>query len=543
VLEEQAIRTQGKGGASLRFREQLEELPFLKKLRSAGTSLGSLQACVALGKLRPGGMLIWAREEPLGSKEGSEVLNFLLDRSRLIYEWDYSQLEHSLPLAAPLYPKYLYLFQRETQLEARLAHRPIRQTIQGQVRSHIEVPIVLEDSFETAAHSLHSNSPSPVQPRGQWNFLSHHSPTSQKDWVDKWPDPTSSDQVRQLDQLRAISLPLAHFTTIRLTPEGDPERNGAWTVHFSQQECKKGFWISAEYGSDGRKLVVKSLPGPGQEAFGHGFLVLVSDESWACPLSTFLQSAWIQRWLDYHSERRGERWILNEQVVKWIPVPQPLLNVLGIHPPGEEPSRLFHGKLLPERWESLASQVGSNPRHVLANLDQTPCDPNDLPYLHSIIFTRAAQALDDLYQNQKRIFSLVSEDGRILWRELLTVFPTGECIAISIHPKIRLTGSLPAHLPIGKIDRVKSPTPGILLTTESGFSLHIGSQTQLLIHMIWEQLDGISNPTWNELLQYIKIPRRVELAESTALEVLQSHGEQSARLKDLKELLASCHLF
>ncbi len=533
VLEEQTIRTQGRSASTVRFREQLECLPYFKRLRATGTSLGSLQTCVALSKLRPGGILLWAREEALGPKEGQEVLNFLLDRAKLICEWDFSELNHSLPVATPLHPQHLYLFQREANIEARLSHRPIRHTIQGQIRSHIEVPLVLEDAFQSMKMTE-----LPLQSRGQWTLLSHPSPTSQRDWIENWPDPTSHSQVRHLDQLRAASLPLAHFTTIRQTPEGDPNRNHAWSV----QNLLRGFWLTAGYENEGRKLKVQELPRPGQETQGNGFLVLVSDETWVAPLIAYLESNLVQQWLDYHAERRGDRWILNEQVVKWIPIPKPLLISLGVPHTGETAKNLSPPASLSREWEKWAAEVDHQPKAVREALAQLGHDPS-VQTIHCTLFIRAARALEYLNSGQYRLFSLVTPDGRIRWRELLNVLPHSECVTLSVHPKIRLTGSLPPHLPIGRIDRVKSPSPGILLATESGFSLHIGSEIPLFINMVWEQLDGITNPTWSELLQYLRIPRKVELAESTALEVLRSHGEQSARLQDLRNLLSTCQLF
>ncbi|MEO5969588.1 MAG: hypothetical protein ABIQ95_06645, partial [Bdellovibrionia bacterium] len=141
VLEEQSIRGQARTSTGLRFRELVDSLPYFKKLRSAGTSLGGLQACVALSKLRPGGLLLWAREEALCTKDGTEMLNFLLDRAKLVCEWDFSELEHSLPMAIPLYPRHLYLFQRESNIETRLSHRPTRHSVHGQMRSHVELSL------------------------------------------------------------------------------------------------------------------------------------------------------------------------------------------------------------------------------------------------------------------------------------------------------------------------------------------------------------------------------------------------------------------
>jgi len=528
VLEEHTIRAQGRNANSVRFREQLEGTPYFKKLRSPGTSLGALQACVALTKLRPGGILVWAREEALSSKDGSEILNFLLDRAKLCCEWDFSELEHSLPVALPLYPKHLYLFQKETNLEARHSHRPTRHVIQGLLRSHVELPLVLEDALTAP----------PTSTRGQWTVLSHFSPTSQRDWMEKWPDPTSHSLVRQLDQLRMASLPLANFTTIRPTPEGDSGRNGTWSL----QTPLRGIWLSAEHDTEGRRIVTKPLPRPGQEVQGTGFLVLVSDETWDAPLRAYLSSEWVHQWLDYHAERRGDRWILNEQVVKWIPVPKMMLKVLGVPNARDEHSDPGFASPLPDDWERWAAEIQYRPKDVKEALEKLPLDAQHL-LIHSSLFIRTARALETIQSGQNRLFSIVSSDGRIRWRELIAVLPKAECVAITLHPKIRISGTLPAHLPIGKIDRVKSPSPGILFSTESGFSLHLASDSPLLLTMLWEQLEGLSHPTWNELIQYLRLPRKLEFAESTALDVLNAHSEQMARFTELKNLLATCHLF
>lgn len=529
VLEEQIVRTQGKSHYSHRYKEQVESLPYFKRIRSAGTSMGDLQACVAITKLRPGGILVWAREEALSSKDGNEMLNFILDRAKLLWEWDFSELEHSLPSTVALYPRHFYVFQREIHIESRLSHRPTRISIQGQMRSHIELNLVLEEAFQTVIQ--------PVAPRGQWNILAHASPTPQRDWGEKWPDPSSLSVVRNLDELRQASLPLAHFTTVRHTPEGDPSRNNQWNI----QTSLKGFWITAEYDGEGRKLSVKPLPRPGQEAQGSGFLVIVSDETWIGPITSYLKSDLVRKWLDVHSERRGDRWILNEQVVKWLPIPRVLLRALRIPSAFEGETNSFYLPV-PSEWEKLLAELSYQPQMVKEALSQLPFN-TETQRIHGAAFIRASQTLDDLSSGQNRLFSLVTSDGRIRWRELMDVLPPSECVTVSLHPRVRLSGTLPPHLPIGKIERVKTPIPGILLSTESGFRLHIGSETSLLMNLIWEQLEGLSHPTWNELLQYLRLPRKIELAESTALEVLRSHGEQMARYKTLQEVLSICRLF
>ncbi len=531
VLEEQVVRSQGRNPIAGRLRETLETLPYFKKLRSPGTSLGDLQACVSMSKLRPGAFLWWAREEALSSKDGIEVLNFLLDRAKLCCEWDFSEVEHSLPAGLPLYPKHLYLFQKELHVETRLSHRPVRHSISGQLRSHVELPLLLEDAFQSAWDE--------VQPRGNWRILSHPSPTSQREWGEKWPDPTSQSTLRELDQLRALSLPLASFSTIRPTPEGETGRQGPWSVHPSL----KGFWVCAEYDAEGRKLVTHPLPHPGSESQGHGFLVLMSDESWISPLSTYLTSEITRKWLDHSAERRGDRWVINEQTLKWIPIPKSLVAALEIptndHPALSPPARFI---LSPE-WERWAAEVAHQPQQVKQALLSLGSHQADSIPIQAELFIRAARALDYLASGQNRLFSLVAPDGKIRWGHLLDILPKGECCPVSSHPRIRLTGTLPPHLAIGRMERVKTPAPGILLVTESGFNLHLGTDSAFLLNLIWDQLDGVKHPTWSELLQYLKVPRRLELAESTALDVLRSHAEQVSKLKEIRELLVTCRLF
>jgi hypothetical protein len=377
------------------------------------------------------------------------------------------------------------------------------------------------------------------QPRGHWTVVSHPSPTPQRDWLEKWPDPTSHSLVRKLDLLRSSSLPLASFTTIRLTPEGDPTQEGQWSVPGSL----KGFWLTAEYdAAEGRRISARPLPRTGRETHGSGFLVLVPDEAWISPLCAFLTSDLVKRWLDHYAERRGDRWIINEQVVKWIPVPKSLLRVLGVPGASENLSESLAAVPLPGDWERLAAEVSYQPQIVKEALSQLTAHEGDLP-IHATLFVRTARALDHLQYGQNRLLSLVTSDGRVKWRELVDILPKAECVTVPLHPRIRMSGSLPPHLPIGKIERVKSPMAGILLATESGFTLHLGSDSTLLISMLWEQLEGLSHPTWNELLQYLRLPRKVDLAESTAFDVLRSHGEQIARLKELRDLLGACQLF
>ena len=532
VFEENVVRLQGKNPNSLRFKEQIESLAYFKKIKSAGSSIGDLQACVALNKLRPNGLLWWAREESLTGKDGRELLNFLLDRAKLIAEWDFSELDHGLPVSSPLFPKHLYLFQRENHLETRLSHRPLRHSVTGVLRSHIEVGLVLEDVLR--AHFEE------IQPRGGWSILTYPSPSPQREWIDKWPDPASQTVIRSLDQLRSSSLPVAGFATIRPTPTStQQQQKNTWSLSLPLH----GFWLCGEVDTEGRKLNVRPLPLPGEQVQGSGLMVLLPDESWVGPLSVYFTSELVHQWLDHHAERRGDKWILNEQVVKWIPVPKILLRLLGV------PNAMGEGSVaqnIPTEFEAWVSDAAFQPKKVREELSVEMERGNPAAKnlsLHAAIFLQAAKALYYLQSGQNRLMSLVVGDSKIKWNALLDILPKGELVSLSVHPRIRMTGSLPPHLPIGKVEKVKSPMHGILFSTETGFTLHVGSDSSLLLNILWDQLQGLENPTWSELVQFLRLPRKVELAESTAMDVLNSHAEQVVQHRELLELLNSCRLY
>jgi hypothetical protein len=538
VLEERLIKGNHRSADAQRFREQAEALPYFRKLRAPGTTLGDLQACVALSKLRAGGLLFWARDEALGSADGAEALGFLLERSRVVCEWDFSAVSHSLPVTRPLFPKHLYLLARDPDVQSRLSHRPLRVTLEGQIRSHVEVPLVLGDALQATAAR---GTPRPA-PRGNWQLHVQQSPTPQKEWAERWPDPAEPDALRSLEELRASSLPLAAVTTVRPTPQGDPERDHAWTV--PRGAVAKGLWVQATTKSGSRRLAAAALPAPGQEAKGAGFFVLVPDESWIAPVVAYLESAQVTSWLEHHAERRGDRWHLSEQVVKFIPVPRTLLQSLGGAPAadaGQAPSPSF-ALPLPGEWEKLASEVPYQPKLVRERLAGLAEDETGRR-IRAALFVRAARAIEHLKGSQARLLSLVSDDGRVRWRELFDILPKSQFVPAAAHSSVRLSGTLPNHLPVSRIERVKIPAPGFLFATETGFHLHLASESPRILEMLAEQLEGLRHPTWGELTQYLRLPRHLDVVEATAADVLRSHGEQAAKLRDLCELLSACRVF
>jgi hypothetical protein len=513
TLEEKTIRSQSRNSEGQRFREQLEALPYFKKLRAAGTSLGDLQACVALNKLRPGGLLWWAREEPLTQEDGAEVLSFLLDRAKLVCEWDLSGLEHSLPVSLPLFPKYLYLLSRESNVEERLSHRPKRVTLHGAIRSHIEVPVVLED----ALNGLQGN----LTPRGQWQIHALTSPTSQKDWAERWPDPASQNMIRVLEELRNSSVPLANVSTVR-----NASANGFTEV--------TGIWIQAETGRTLQVQQTGQQPLKQKDDKTPAFLILVPDTSWIAPLTAYLASNTVRDWLDHHAERKGDRWVLTEQVVRWIPVPKLLLAELGV----DHTTR----PKMSEEWQRILSEVATKPAQALDAIRKLPKDQSTLA-LRSAIFVQASQGLDRLKSGKKNLLSIVDEEGRLAWAKLFDILPKSEFVQITLHSRVAVTGNLPLHLPISRIEKVKSPTQGVLLATEVGMYTHLGSDDSIVVDMLWEQLQNVKHPTWSELVQSLRLPRKIESARATAEEVLKSHAEVSSKILALSELLSDCSVY
>jgi hypothetical protein len=72
--------------------------------------------------------------------------------------------------------------------------------------------------------------------------------------------------------------------------------------------------------------------------------------------------------------------------------------------------------------------------------------------------------------------------------------------------------------------------------TSLGMSMKILPEAPALLEMIWEQLQGIEHPTWSDLVKYLKVPRRLEVAQDTAADILKSYREVQSVLEDLRTL-------
>src|SRR5262245_24130121 len=84
---------------------------------------------------------------------------------------------------------------------------------------------------------------------------------------------------------------------------------------------------------------------------------------------------------------------------------------------------------LPGEWEKLAAEVAYQPRLVREKLPTLPAGAAGQT-IRAALFVRAARAREQLQTGQSRLFSLVSPQGAIRWKELLDVLPRTECVAV-----------------------------------------------------------------------------------------------------------------
>ncbi|MCC7440893.1 MAG: hypothetical protein IT285_04635 [Bdellovibrionales bacterium] len=548
VLEERPVRASERGADSAALREELDRLPYFKPLRSDRVSLGSLQACVTLTKLRPGGLLWWAREAPLTRDDGQEILRFLLDRSTLLCEWDLSAATHTLPVKIPLFPRYLYAFRREPRTDLRRAHRPQRVRVEGEIRSHAEVPRLLEEAFsayrpdsrvtagERAGLAFLLEPREGAQPprpgtrssvgQGQWRIHHQVAPQAQQEWSEHWPDAASQDTLVRLEGLRGRSVPLGQLIAVRpvTTKESQSLQERGWSRAGMTKQTV--VLCSGKGAASEREL--RAVPADAAAADLKGeFLLMCPDASWVAPIAAFLESAPVREWFDHFCERRKGQWLLSEQTVKVIPLPRALVDALQ----GTDAS-------IPAEWERRAEQIPFSPGEAAAALDSSTAGP-----VRARVFTRAARALAELKASQARLLGMVAADGRIHWREFMRILPRSEKVSFQLHPSLRMSGSLPPHLPIEEIQPLKRPARGVLLATEGGLNLCVTSEDAFLMELLCGQLEGLEHPTWNELTRVVELPRQADVAQSTANDILRSHQEQLQRIRELQDLTSAAAAF
>lgn len=509
IAEERSVKAS-------RIKTQLDALPFFKKLRAAGTHLGTLQACVAITKIRPGGRLLWVREEPLTQEEGGEALSFILGRAKLIAEVDLSHVEHSLPTRRPLFPRFIYVFERELKHEVRLAHRPVRWLGQGAIKSHVEISPFLADVLATAAPSEQLGIPT-LPTRMNWRLSAQLSPFSQKDWMTRWPDPSSAESLSNLEALSRGTVPLATLATVR------PVHKASTEVKNSLDPSLPALFIESrpEFRQDGkienRRLSVKPFSELTDGLEHTGFALLLPSESWMDPIRCFLENEKISQWLEHHAERKGDRWVLSESLLKMLPIPEVFAKTIV---------REGHVSEIRE-FVALLVKVPEQIRVSATSLS---------PELRFIAMSRALREVD---RSLLRIKPYLTCEGRIEWTKLLELFRTGDSLPLTQHSLVRIVGQIPVNSPITKLDRLKAPQNGMLLMTESGALAKVLFDHRMLADMAWDQAKNQVHPTWSELVQTIRLPRSLEIAESAASDILASSVDLERKRSSLQSWLSS----
>jgi hypothetical protein len=529
ILEERPVRLSGRGVENQRIRAMVDQLPYFKKLKEPGATLGDLQAAVALAKLRPGAMLVWFREEPLGQQDGTEVLRWILDRGKLLAEIDLSQIRSRVLSQTPLFPRYGYVLKRDLDHQSRPLHVPHRVIALGEITSHVEVEQLLRDTFTAVTLPEHART------RAHWKIVVQKGATPQKEWIEHWPTQTDHEALVEIDRLKASGAPLATICTVR---------PAAGAILPKGARTRGAIWIRAEKDSDGRRYLHVEVLG-GTEPRGPevpqgtgGLVVIGPTDEWTAPLAEYLRSSAVCKWIDHHADRKGDRWVLSEQVVKFIPIPRNLADAIS------NPLN-WSGERLPLEWRAALEKIDFAPRELahLVDLLEKSSAPTAAAALRMTAFIHASQARARVAAARARMKHLVNDSSDIKWCELLRILPTAELLPATLHPQVQLLGQIPQQVPIVRIARVKTPRSGLLLVTESGFQTQINSENPRIMDLLEAQLKQLEHPTWAEVTQFLKLPRRIEMAETAAHEILLSHGEQLVRLKELDSILAKTGAF
>ncbi len=516
VLEEKAVRAQGRNAESFQFKKQVEQLPYFKKMRGPTSTLGGLQACVAMTKLRPGGLLWWAREEPLSPTDGSPLLRFLFEKARLICEWDLSGMQHSLPLNRPIFPRYLYFFARDYSVENRRDNRPLRVKATGWIRSHIEVPRFIDEALRSA----YSDPPTGTN----WKIFRNQSPNTQQEWLEHWPGQEDGAQLTALEDFRKRTVPLGQLATVRQIQER--ESLGSMTlVPLKDEPLQHCLELSASSSEQGPALRVIRPGNPLDASLnGHRFLVAFPDNTWLDPIAAYLESQQTTHWLKHFGESRKGKIVLKEQSIKFLPIPKALVEAI------KSPVDLENS-----RWADFAFQLPYEPLKVLKQIQEGLAQGQEIPV--AALFVKAIQNMEAFSKNHGGVFQMVGQEGQLNWKEIVSLLPERERVALPLHHEVRISGMLPPHVAILRIERSQHPIPGVRFSTEKGMSLHLGSANRLLVELIWDLVKDLEHPTWGEIAQGIKLCRDTDILKDTGNEILRSHSEQDRRRKELLELI------
>jgi len=549
VIEERPVRAVGRSPQSSFLRTYFEKLHYFKKLKSSNSSMGDLQACVTLGKLRQGALMWWLKPEPLGPNSGKAVNEFLLDRARLLCEWDFTELNHTLPDSpGPLFPNYLYLFKRESKLDLRQKSHPKFIKIKGKLKSHIEVPILLGDALDSYREQKTA--------RENWKITRRISPTPQSEWSEAWPDSSTAKLMESMDSLAKRSSRLGQIATIKSVKSG-PKNHAEFQKDPSKTGLASppGFLFQIAYDSGQNRVVTTVLPQDEierKESCRKGGLIIMLPESrWVAPIAQYLMTPDIQCWLNLYAERKKNRWKISEATLKFIPIPNALMENLKNRNPYCKTSNLLTSSREISRANNelieIIEGIEFDREETLDKLNRKPDILRD-DFYRSNVFIKCSNVKSDIIRAQMRLDQIVGSEGQIKWQELLKILPKKEKSIFTMHPEIKLSGSLPHNLPITLIELNKSKfdhanRPIIALSVERGMMITVSSGQPALLQMVWEQIENLDQPTWGELTQFIFLPKDLEFARKTANDISRAYQHQQASLLKLSKVLEFCSKF
>jgi hypothetical protein len=233
-------------------------------------------------------------------------------------------------------------------------------------------------------------------------------------------------------------------------------------------------------------------------------------------MCAFLETPRISQWIEHHAERRGDKWILSESLLKMLPISERFTKVIA-----QEASK-------PE-IRAMAATLAKDPESVTTIASLSP--------EHRYIVMANALLENDWGMRQIRPF--MGPEGRIDWTKILGLFRAQDSVPLTQHPLVRIAGQVPVNSPITKLDRLKSPQNGLLIMTESGALQKVLFDHRMLAEMAWDQSKMLAHPTWGELAQSIRLPRALEVAEAAALDIMTSHDELNRKRRSLLAWLSA----
>lgn len=452
-----------RGIKSSRFKALLDTLPFYKKLRSPHTSLGALQACVAISKLRPGAKFLWVREHRLSLEESPEAMQYLMGKAKLLGEINLDKINHQLPSNLPLFPKYLSLWEKEPNNEVRSAHVPRRLFVQGQLRSHIELSFLLEDIFRAISGAV-------TTPKTHWKILEAVSHPPQKDWLTHWPMGDEQSDLTPLEILSEKCVNLSEIATVRPCPkpsEGSP-------VPMPET----GLWLPAKKG--------------GQLSASTGFSITFRTTALKNQMSIFLQTEWIKNWMSRQTT-------LSEASLKLMPFPELLVNA--------------------SEW----SRSGSNDSQAVDMILEEPKAIETMEPLAGLWAAGTVHA--HLEKQRERLSAMFNPTGSVHWLKLLPMIPIEDCLPLPRHPQVQIEGQLPPLTPIIKSEPLKNIPNTLWLLTEPGHQIRLHVEGKLLFELIRDQLKNMPYATWNEIIGSVKAPRQLSQIEGLGNDLLKRNQD------------------